>query len=83
MLALIKIIEARKINKEILAEPSSTNLSQQWDKRRGPKVKPEPVSQMLISKPGNTNRKKPVMAKYNDNRYTLISFIYVGFYYKT
>lgn len=38
---------------------------------------------MIISRPGNTKRKrKPVMAKYNDKRYTM-SFIYVAFYYKT
>mgnify|MGYP003690040007 CR=1 FL=1 len=53
------------------------------DKPWWPNVLPEPVSQMIISKPGNTKRKrKAVMAKYNDNRYTM-SFIYVAFYYKS
>ena len=51
------IIESWKINKEILAEQSSTSLSQELDKPRGPKVLPEPVSQMIFSRPGNTNRK--------------------------
>ena len=78
------IIESWKINKEILAEQSSTSLSQELDKPRGPKVLPEPVSQMIFSRPGNTNRKrKPFNAKYNDNRYTVMSFIHIAFYYKT
>lgn len=86
MLALILKTESWKMNgyKSIQAEPSFTSQRQQWDKPRGPNVLPEPMSSMLISRLGNTNRKrKPVMAKYNDNRYTLMSFIYVPFYYKT
>lgn len=72
--ALIMISETWKINgfKEVPAEPASTSLPQQLDKPRGPKVLPEPVSQMVISRPGNINRKrKPVVANYNDNRYII------------
>jgi hypothetical protein len=55
---------------DIPAEPSSTSLPQQWDKPRGPKILPEPVSQIVIARPGNITRKrKPIMATYNDNRY--------------
>ena len=57
VLALIIIIESWKINEEILAKPSSSSLSKQWDKSRGTKVLPEPVSKIIISRPGNTNRK--------------------------
>lgn len=74
VLALIITTETWKINKskEVPAEPASTSLPHQCDKPRGPKVLPEPVSQMIISRPGNINRKrKPDMTNYNDNRYTI------------
>jgi hypothetical protein len=55
--------------KDVPAFASSTSLPQQWDKPRGPKIKPEPVSHMIFARPGNVCRKrKPVMANYTDNR---------------
>ncbi|KAJ8321261.1 hypothetical protein KUTeg_001119 [Tegillarca granosa] len=35
--------------REVPAEQSSTSMPQIWDKPRGPKVKPEPVSQRLCA----------------------------------
>ncbi|XP_063410321.1 uncharacterized protein LOC134693427 [Mytilus trossulus] len=55
--------------KAVPSQPSSTSLPQQWDKPRGPKIKAEPVSQMVISRPMNLTRKrKPVIATFIDNR---------------
>ncbi|KAL3887317.1 hypothetical protein ACJMK2_027259 [Sinanodonta woodiana] len=55
--------------KDIPAQPSCTSLPQQWDKPRGGKIKAEPVSTMVIAKPGNINRKrKPITALFEDNR---------------
>ncbi|KAJ8310184.1 LOW QUALITY PROTEIN: hypothetical protein KUTeg_012049, partial [Tegillarca granosa] len=55
--------------KEVPANPSCTSLPQQWDKPRGEKVKGEPVTQMVIVKPINTNRKrKPLVESFHDNR---------------
>lgn len=71
VLAVVKALEQWKISgyKEIPAEPSSTSLPQQWDKPRGEKIKAQPVSKMIISRPTNLNRKrKPVIASYIDTR---------------
>ncbi|KAJ8313308.1 hypothetical protein KUTeg_009094 [Tegillarca granosa] len=55
--------------KEVPAEQSCTSLPQSWDKPRGSKIHPEPVSQMVICKPVNVSRKrKPLMAAFYDNR---------------
>ena len=55
--------------KEVPAQPSCTSLPQQWDKPRGQKICPEPVSTMVIAKPGNLKRKrKPLSAVFIDNR---------------
>ncbi|WAR24860.1 hypothetical protein MAR_038529 [Mya arenaria] len=55
--------------KEIPSMLTCTSLPQQWDKPRGEKNNTEPVSQMVMSRPTNVNRKRrPVMAQYVDNR---------------
>ncbi|KAL4225003.1 hypothetical protein ACF0H5_015698 [Mactra antiquata] len=55
--------------KEVPAQPACTSLPQQWDKPRGQKILPEPVSTMVIAKPGNLKRKrKPLTAVFDDNR---------------
>lgn len=49
-------------------------MPQQWDKPRGEKIKADPVSKMIISRPTNLNRKrKPVIASYIDTRKTDIN----------
>ncbi|XP_022312022.2 uncharacterized protein LOC111117245 [Crassostrea virginica] len=71
ILAVILTIEQWKIAglMEIPSHPSSTSLPQQWDKPRGPKICSEPVSQMIICRPTNLNRKrKPVVASFVDTR---------------
>ena len=73
VLAVIVTLEEWKVGgyKDVPAQPSSTSLPQQWDKPRGAKIKAEPVSQMIISRPVNMNRKrKPVTATFVDNRFT-------------
>ena len=56
--------------KDVLSGASCTSLPQQWDKPRGQKIAGEPVSTMVIAKPGNRRRKrKPVTAVFDDNRY--------------
>ncbi|XP_056014374.1 uncharacterized protein LOC125665758 [Ostrea edulis] len=70
------ILEQWKISGfvEIPSMLSSTSLPQQWDKPRGDKIQPEPVSQMIISNPSNLNRKrKPIVASFVDTRKTEIS----------
>lgn len=57
MLALIIINESWKINEEILAKPSSSSYPSSGTNPEEQKVLPEPVSQMIILRPGNTNRK--------------------------
>jgi hypothetical protein len=55
---------------DVPIQPACTTLPQQWDKPRGPKIQPEPVSTMVIAKPGNANRKrKPLTPVFDDNRY--------------
>ena len=55
---------------DIPSQPSCTSTPQDWDKPRGKKILPEPVSTMIISRPSNYNRKKrPFIADYRDNRY--------------
>ncbi|KAJ8310075.1 hypothetical protein KUTeg_011940 [Tegillarca granosa] len=44
--------------REVQAEQSSTSMPQIWDKPRGPKVKPEPVSQLIVCKPTTISRKR-------------------------
>ncbi|XP_061190839.1 uncharacterized protein LOC133198955 [Saccostrea echinata] len=71
VLAVINILEQWKISgyKEVPSEISSTSLPQQWDKPRGEKIKAEPVSTMIISRPTNLEReRKPVIASYIDTR---------------
>ncbi|VDI40315.1 Hypothetical predicted protein [Mytilus galloprovincialis] len=71
VLTVVMMIEQWKIlgYKAVPSQPSSTSLPQQWDKPRGPKIKAEPVSQMIISRPMNLTRKrKPVIATFIDNR---------------
>ncbi|XP_046558783.1 uncharacterized protein LOC124267828 [Haliotis rubra] len=71
VLALVLILEGWKISgyQAIPSQPSSTSLPQQWDKPRGPKIESEAVSQIIIARPRNLNRKRrPVMATFNDNR---------------
>lgn len=71
VLAVINLLEQWKIScyKEVPSEPSSTSLTQQWDKPRGEKIKAEPVSRMIISHPTNLDRKrKPIIASYIDTR---------------
>jgi hypothetical protein len=56
--------------KQVPAMLSCTSLPQQWDKPRGERIEPEPVSTMIIAKPSNTDRKrKPVITSFTDNRY--------------
>ncbi|XP_048777060.2 uncharacterized protein LOC125681149 [Ostrea edulis] len=76
VLAVIMNLEQWKISGfvEIPSMLSSTSLPQQWDKPRGDKIQPEPVSQMIISNPSNLNRKrKPIVASFVDTRKTEIS----------
>ncbi|KAL4218843.1 hypothetical protein ACF0H5_021431 [Mactra antiquata] len=55
--------------KEVPAQPACTSLPQQWDKPRGQKILPDPVSTMGIAKPGNLKRKrKPLTAVIDYNR---------------
>ena len=62
--------------KEVPIQPSCTSMPQSWDKPRGTKIAPEPVCTMVISKPGNTNRKKrPLVADFHDNRYSTVVVI--------
>lgn len=71
ILAVLNSLEQWKISayNEIPAEPSSTSLPKQWEKPRGEKIKAEPVSKMIISRPTNLNRKrKPVISSYIDTR---------------
>ncbi|KAK6191227.1 hypothetical protein SNE40_002963 [Patella caerulea] len=76
VLAIIIMIEEWKIAgyKDVPSQPSSASLPQQWDKPRGSKIEPDPVSHIRISRPGNVNRKrKPVMANFNYNRKIQVS----------
>ncbi|XP_046545626.1 uncharacterized protein LOC124255759, partial [Haliotis rubra] len=71
VLALVLILEGWKISgyQAIPSQPSSTSLPQQWDKPMGPEIESEAVSQIIIARPGNLNRKRrPVMATFDDNR---------------
>ena len=62
--------------KEVPAQQACTSAPQQWDKPRGSKIEPEPVSTMVIAKPGTTNRKKrPLIANFDDNRLVFINKI--------
>ncbi|WAR21539.1 KCTD5-like protein [Mya arenaria] len=68
VLAVILALEQMKVQgyKEIPSMLTCTSLPQQWDKPCGEKITAEPVSQMVMSRPTNVNRKlRPVMAQYN------------------
>ena len=54
---------------EVPTQPSCTSELQRWDKPRGKKIMPEPVSTMVISQSTNVKRKKrPYTADFRDNR---------------
>ena len=56
--------------KDVPDQPACTSMPQQWDKPRGAKIEAEPVTTMVIAKPGTINRKrKPLTANFDDNRY--------------
>jgi len=53
--------------KEVPSQAASTSIPQQWDKPRGAKILSEPISTMVIAKPGSSKR-KPLVAVIDDNR---------------
>lgn len=71
VVAVLMALEQLKLKgyKEVPDMLACTSLPQLWDKPRGEKITPEPVSQMIICRPTNVNRKRrPVMAEFIDNR---------------
>ena len=60
---------------DVPSQPACTSVPQQWDKPRGTRIEAEPVCTMVISKPGNTDRKKrPLTADFSDNRYSFTHY---------
>ena len=71
-IAILMLVEEWLLQglKDVPAFPSCTSMPSQWDKPRGNKILPEPVTQMTISNPANVDRKrKPVTPIFIDNRY--------------
>ena len=50
--------------KQVPDEQSATSLPQQWHKPRGPKIRAQPVSEVVIAKPTNMRRKRRPVAAY-------------------
>lgn len=74
-MAVVMMLEKWKVAglKDVPAQPACTSIPQQWDKPRGTKIFPEPVSTMVIAKPGTIRRKRrPIMPDFNDNRYKFL-----------
>ena len=57
--------------KEVPDELSSTSLPQQWHKPRGRKVKPQPVTSLVMAKPKKDRKRRPVLTTQTKQRYKL------------
>ena len=57
-----------EVLKDVPTQPPSTGVLQQWDKRRGERLEPDVVAEIVLNKPTNLSRKrKPITAKFIDN----------------
>lgn len=57
---------------DIPCQPACTSKPQQWDKPRGYKIFPRPVSAIVVAKSNSTSRKRqPITPVSIDNRYTI------------
>ena len=54
---------------EVPAEQSVTSLPQQWHKPRGKKICPEPVSSMVLAKPKEARKRRPVLTDMTNLKY--------------
>ena len=65
---------------EVPSQPSCTSLPSRWEKPRGMKIKAEPVSSMVLSRPTNVTRKRrPITSVFVDNRLVKTKVLFKNF----
>lgn len=63
ILGLIETFQGFKLHNltHVPDQLSSTSLPQQWDKPRGTKIKPAPVKDVVVSRPLENRKRKPIL----------------------
>ncbi|XP_046570807.1 uncharacterized protein LOC124279049 [Haliotis rubra] len=69
IIGLIKTLQGFKLHnfKEIPSDLSSTSMPQQWNKPRGDKILPVPISQVVVARPTEQRKRKPIQCHTNMN----------------